>query len=101
MNLNNLIERVAAGEVEALELLSLEGGFYILRAMTAAGPVTLSDAQGQPVRLRSSTELRQLLIDLPPLPCTLVQHVVHDEMCGQRDGPVAPLRLPLTLASQW
>ncbi|TNF79997.1 metal ABC transporter ATPase [Pseudomonas sp. ICMP22404] len=101
MNLNNLIERVAAGEVEALELLSLEGGFYILRAITAAGPVTLSDAQGQPVRLRSSTELRQLLIDLPPLPCTLVQHVVHDEMCGQHDGPVAPLRLPLTLASQW
>lgn len=101
MNLSNLTERVTAGEVEALELLSLEGGFYILRAITSTGPVTLSNAQGQAVRLRSSTELRQLLIDLPSVPCTLVQHVVHDEMCGQRDGPIAPLRLPLALASQW
>ncbi|MDO7896044.1 DUF6482 family protein [Pseudomonas citrulli] len=101
MNLNELTERVAAGDIQALELLSLEGGFYLLRAMTGSGPVTLSDARGQPVRLRSSTELRQLLVDLPPVPCTLVQHVVHDEMCGQRDGPIAPLRLPLTLTRQW
>lgn len=101
MNLNNLTERVTAGEVEELELLSLEGGFYILRAITAAGPVTLSDAQGQSLRLRSTTELRQMLAELPPVTCVLVQQVVHDEMCGLRDGPVEPLRVPVMLASQW
>jgi hypothetical protein len=53
------------------------------------------------VRVRSTTELRQLLADLPPVPCMLVQQVVHDEMCGQRDGPIAPLRVPVTLTSQW
>ncbi|MDR6712518.1 hypothetical protein J2W83_002119 [Pseudomonas hunanensis] len=101
MNLHNLTKLAAAGKVKELELLSLEGGFYVLRALTAAGPVTLSDDHNQAVRLRSTTELRELLADLPPLPCMLVQQVVHDEMCGQRDGPVAPLRVPLTLASPW
>ncbi|MEJ1227011.1 hypothetical protein SAMN03159507_03126 [Pseudomonas sp. NFACC32-1] len=101
MNLNNLAERVTAGEVQELELLSLEGGFYILRALTCTGPITLSDAQGQPLRLRSTTELRQLLADMPAVPCMLVQQVVHDEMCGLRDGPVAPLRVPVSLTTQW
>ncbi|MDB6442525.1 MULTISPECIES: DUF6482 family protein [Pseudomonas] len=101
MNLNNLAERVTAGEVQELELLSLEGGFYILRALTGTGPITLSDAQGQPLRLRSTTELRQLLADMPAVPCMLVQQVVHDEMCGLRDGPVAPLRVPVSLTTQW
>jgi len=31
----------------------------------------------------------------------LVQQVVHDEMCGQRDGPIEPLRVPVSLAIQW
>lgn len=101
MNLNNLAERVTAGEVQELELLSLEGGFYILQALTGTGPITLSDAQGQPLRLRSTTELRQLLADMPAVPCMLVQQVVHDEMCGLRDGPVAPLRVPVSLTTQW
>ncbi|PWB35121.1 metal ABC transporter ATPase [Pseudomonas sp. SDI] len=101
MNLNALTQLVTAGAVEELEVLSLEGGFYVLRALTGTGPVTLSDTLGQPVRVRSITELRQLLIDLPAVPCMLVQQVVHDEMCGQRDGPVAPMRVPVTLTSQW
>ena len=61
MNLIALTQLVSTGEAKELELLSLEGGFYLLRALTDAGPVTLSDAHGQPVRLRSTTELRQLL----------------------------------------
>lgn len=101
MNLNALAQHVDAGEIEELEVLSLEGGFYVLRAITATGPVTLSDAQGQPVRVRSTTELRDLLADMAEVQCVLVQQLVHDEMCGQRDGPIAPLRVPITLASQW
>ncbi|MDI9776224.1 DUF6482 family protein [Pseudomonas fluorescens] len=101
MNLTALTQLVSTGQAKELELLSLEGGFYLLRALTDVGPVTLSDALGQPVRVRSTTELRHLLDGLPPVPCMLVQQVVHDEMCGQRDGPIAPLRLPISLASQW
>jgi len=68
MNLIALTQLVSTGEAKELELLSLEGGFYLLRALTDAGPVTLSDAHGQPVRVRSTTELRQLLADLHPCP---------------------------------
>ncbi|WP_017905800.1 DUF6482 family protein [Pseudomonas asplenii] len=101
MNLQHLTELAAAGSINELELLSLEGGFYVLRALTSSGPRTLCDGRGQALHLRSTTELRQLLADVPPLRCTLVQHVVHDEMCGQRSGPIEPLRVPVTLASQW
>ncbi|MFJ4385776.1 DUF6482 family protein [Pseudomonas sp. NPDC089408] len=101
MQLSAFGEHIANGHVDELELLSLEGGFYLLRALTGNGPITLSDAHGQPLRLRSTTELRDLLGELPVVPCVLVQQVVHDEMCGQREGPVAPLRLPVSLASQW
>ncbi|RCL27320.1 metal ABC transporter ATPase [Pseudomonas sp. AFG_SD02_1510_Pfu_092] len=101
MNLIALNQLVSTGAAKELELLSLEGGFYLLRALTDTGPMTLSDDHGQPVRVRSTTELRQLLADLPAVPCMLVQQVVHDEMCGQRDGPIAPLRVPVSLTSQW
>ncbi|MGN8250500.1 DUF6482 family protein [Pseudomonas sp. Marseille-Q3773] len=101
MNLHRLTELAAAGAVNELELLSLEGGFYVLRALTGAGPVTLSDEHGQATRLRSTTEVRQLLAGWPAVPCMLVQQVVHDEMCGQRDGPIAPLRVPVSLGTQW
>lgn len=101
MNLKRLIELSVEGDVNELELLSLEGGFYVLRALTDAGPQSLCDANGDVLRLRSTTEVRQLLVDMPPVPCTLVQQVVHDEMCGLRDGPVDPLRVPFTLSSQW
>jgi len=101
MQLNTLGEQIANGHVQALELLSLEGGFYLLQALSGEGRATLSDEHGQPLRLRSTTELRDLFGAAPPVPCTLVQQVVHDEMCGQRDGPVAALRVPVNLASQW
>ena len=101
MNLIALTELVSTGEAKELELLSLEGGFYLLRALTDVGPVTLSDALGQPVRVRSTTELRHLLGGLPPVPCTLVQQVVHDETCGPRDARVAPLRPPPSPPTQW
>ncbi len=73
----------------------------MLRALTATGPYSLCDANGEVLRLRSTSELRQLLADVPPVPCMLVQYLVHEEMCGQRGGPVAPLRVPFMLTNQW
>jgi len=101
MNLKQLIESASAGDINELEILSLEGGFYVLCVLTDTGPCSLCDANGDILRLRSTSELRQLLVDVPPVPCMLVQHEVHDEMCGQHTGPVAPLRVPFTLTSQW
>ncbi|WP_374438837.1 DUF6482 family protein [Pseudomonas panipatensis] len=97
MNLQELNAMAASGAVRELELLSLEGGLYVLRARLEQGMQTLRDEQGETLRLRSTTHLREL----PSLPCVLVQQVVHDEMCGVREGPVEALRLPLSLAEPW
>ncbi|MBM5456418.1 metal ABC transporter ATPase [Pseudomonas sp. P66] len=101
MNLKQLIKSASARDINELEVLLLEGGFNVLRVLTDTGPYSLCDANGEVLRLRSTTELRQFLADVPPVPCMLVQYLVHEEICGQRGGPVAPLRVPFTLTSQW
>tara|TARA_R100000935_G_C2793060_1_gene146897 strand:- start:146 stop:490 length:345 start_codon:yes stop_codon:yes gene_type:complete len=105
MTLQDMIKLATEGKICELELLSLEGGFYILRAQLQETCCTLLDNKGQTMQLRSTTHLRDLLSDLPasapPLSCVLVQHVVHDEMCGAREGPIEPLRMPFSLTSTW
>ncbi|MEH6491403.1 DUF6482 family protein [Halopseudomonas sp.] len=105
MNLQQLIKLASEGQVRELEVLSLEGGIYIVRAHLLHGCRTLQNARGNTLHLRSTTHVRDLLRDLPAslsaLPCVLVQHVVHDEMCGARQGEIAPLRMPFSLAATW
>lgn len=101
MNLHQLGEAARAGRIEAFEVVSLEGGFYLLQARLASGIEQVRDEQGKVLLLRSTTQVRELLQELPRLPCELIQHCVHDEMCGTRQGPVEPLRLPLSLEQRW
>jgi hypothetical protein len=54
MTLQELIRLATHGQISELELLSLEGGFYLVRTQRDGKPVTLLDEQGKPVRLRSS-----------------------------------------------
>lgn len=49
---------------------------------------SLCAAIGEVLRFRSTTELRQWLADVAPVP-------------GQREGAVDPLRVPFTLTRQW
>lgn len=99
MNLQMLTELAMNGEVRELELLSLEGGFYIARIRLDNVEMTLQGDDAKPLRIGSITHLRHLLQRVPPFPCVLVQHCVHDEMCGVREGPIGALRIPFTLAS--
>ena len=101
MNLQALTTLAANGEIRELELLSLEGGFYILRAQLDRGQLTLLNDVEEPIHLRSITHVRDLLRLMPPLPCVLVQQCVHDEMCGGREGPIESLRIPFSLAAPW
>lgn len=101
MTLEQLTELARLGGIHSLELISLEGGIYLLHALTAEGPQRLLDEQGNSLRFRSTTHLRDFLRSLPSLPCELVQQVVHDEMCGSRSGPIAPLRLAFTSTEPW
>ena len=73
MNLQTLTERAANSEVRELELLSLEGGFYLARIRVDQGQFTLLDDAAKPMHLRSITHLRDLLQTVPAFPCVLVQ----------------------------
>lgn len=99
MNLQTLTELAVKGEVRELELLSLEGGFYLARISLGDEQKTLMNDDGKPLRIGSTTHLRDLLQRVPPFPCVLVQHCVHDEMCGVREGPIGALRIPFSLTS--
>ena len=101
MNLQMLTELAINGEVRELELLSLEGGFYIARIRLDNVEMTLQGDDAKPLRIGSTTHLRDLLQRVPAFPCVLVQHCVHDEMCGTREGPIGALRIPFTLAQSF
>ncbi|WP_300634278.1 DUF6482 family protein [Pseudomonas sp.] len=97
MNVQMLTELAAKGAISELQLLSLEGGFYLARVRFDSVEKTLLGDDQQPLRIRSTTHLRDLLQGLPAFPCVLVQHSVHDEMCGVREGPIGGLRIPFSL----
>ena len=101
MNLQALTERALKREVRELELLSLEGGFYLARVRLDQGQFTLLDDAAKPMHLRSVSHLREMLQLVPPFPCVLVQQCVHDEMCGVREGPIESMRIPFSLATPW
>lgn len=99
MNLQKLTELAADGAIHDLELLSLEGGFYVARITLDQGKFTLMNQEGTPMHLPSITYLRELLQRVPTFPCVLVQQCVHDEMCGAREGVIESLRIPFSLVS--
>ncbi|MBO0643242.1 MAG: cation transporter [Pseudomonas stutzeri] len=101
MNLSDLARHANAGRIDALELISLEGGIYILDIYLQGQRHALIDERGSVCHLRSVEHARDLLRDLPELPFHLVQQSPYDEMCGLADGVREPLRVPIGMRSQW
>ncbi|WBL59518.1 DUF6482 family protein [Stutzerimonas stutzeri] len=101
MNLSDLARHANAGRIDALELISLEGGIYILDIYLQGQRHALVDERGRVCHLRSVEHARDLLRDLPELPFHLVQQSPYDEMCGLADGVREPLRVPIGMRSQW
>jgi hypothetical protein len=87
--------------VEALDLVSLKGGFYLLSIHSQARSHVLRDECGNVVHLRSVEHARQLLGEIPDTPFYLVHSSAYDEMCGLADGMREPLRVPISLRSAW
>ncbi|MGE6321980.1 DUF6482 family protein [Pseudomonas oryzihabitans] len=95
MQLPELTQRAQAGEVRELNLLSIEGGFYVLEVLTQSGRTRLTGRDGHFYRLGSAAQARRLLVDLPALPCFLIQHSAYDEMVGMAPRSAEPLKIPL------
>ncbi len=101
MKLQELLVRAQAGQVDSLELISLEGGTYVLEAVTGSHRVSVKDANGVVLHLRSVEHARDLLQGIPLLPFHLVHAEVHDEMCGMPPATKEPLRVPISMRSAW
>ena len=82
MTENELAEHLHAGSIDELNLISIEGGIYLLEARAQGVVQLLRGERGETRHLRSVEHARELLRELPPVPFHLVHAVVHDEMCG-------------------
>ncbi len=101
MNLQTLQVCVQAQRVEALDLVSVEGGFYLLNVHSQGETHVLRDEHRKVVHLRSVEHARDLLCEMPPVPFYLVHSSAYDEMCGLAGGVREPLRVPISLRSAW
>lgn len=101
MNMQMLTELAVKGEVRELELLSLEGGFYIARVSLEHTAMTLLDEDAKPMRIGSTTHLRATCCTGFRVSLCAGENRVHDEMCGTREGPIGALRIPFTLAQSF
>jgi len=68
MNLQELNAFAIAGKVDELNLISLEGGIYLLEARMHGAAYPLSDASGGMFHLRSVEHAREVLHAFQPCP---------------------------------
>ncbi|HEX8596878.1 MAG TPA: DUF6482 family protein [Pseudomonas sp.] len=101
MNVKELATYANAGSVDELNLISIEGGIYLLQARMLGTVCYLKGDEGKTMHLRSVEHARELLRDFPPLPFHLVHAVVHDEMCGMEVDKRDALRVPISFHSKW
>ncbi|WP_347902108.1 DUF6482 family protein [Pseudomonas purpurea] len=95
MNLQELNAYAIAGKVDELNLISLEGGIYLIEARIHGAAYPLNDAHGQALHLRSVEHAREVLHSFPRLPFNLIHTSVHDEMCGLGASAGENLKVPI------
>jgi hypothetical protein len=96
MNLQELNAYAIAGKVDELNLISLEGGIYLIEARMHGAAYPLSDTRGQMMHLRSVEHAREVLHAFPKkLALNLIHTSVHDEMCGMSGSTEESLRVPI------
>lgn len=89
-----LPSRIAAAEVRAARIRSLEGSIYLVELECAGGRRMLGDGRGRAV-FRSLRAARAALAGLGAIPVRLVHDSVYDEMIGLGAG--VPNRLEVAL----
>ncbi|WP_111497146.1 MULTISPECIES: DUF6482 family protein [Marinobacter] len=79
--------------IDLLELLSLEGQFYMARLHLADGLYVLSDDRGRSRLLKSAWQAQDLLGSFDVQRTEVVHASAYDEMIGLDDGKSEPLRI--------
>ncbi|MGK9065764.1 DUF6482 family protein [Stutzerimonas chloritidismutans] len=101
MNLQVLLQEAQASRVQSLDLVSLEGGFYLLSVQAQGRSQVLRDEHGAVIHVRSVEHARDLLSEVPVVPMYLVHSSAYDEMCGLASGTREPLRVAVGMRSAW
>ena len=101
MKLSMLRQNALAGAVEALDLISLEGGTYVLEARVSGQRFSVRDELAKVLHFRSVQHARDLLSDFPRIPLHLVHAEIHDEMIGMPVVRHEPLRVPISMTAAW
>ena len=99
MNLQELNAYAVAGKVDELNLISLEGGSYLIEARMHGAAYPLSDAHGQMMHVRSVEHAREVLHAFPKLAMNLIHTPVDDEMCGMADSAEEGQRVTIAFKS--
>lgn len=99
MNLQELNAYTIAGKVDELNLISMEGGIYLLEARMHGAAYPLSDARGEAFHLRSVEHAREVLRACAEVQFNLVHTSVHDEMCGLGASAGESLKVPIAFRS--
>ncbi|WLI13395.1 MULTISPECIES: DUF6482 family protein [Pseudomonas] len=97
MNLQELNAYAVAGKIDELNLISMEGVFYVLEARMHGSAYPLLDAHGKTMQLRSVEHAREVLHAFPKLSFNVVHTSVQDEMCGA--STEESLKVPITFRS--
>ena len=99
MNLDTLTHDINAGAIDALHLISIEGGFYVLHALSKGRTQPVQDASGATLRVGSAEAARKCLVGIPDVPFFLVHPSAYDEMIGLSSAADSATRLPINLRS--
>ncbi|CAM3237533.1 cation transporter [Pseudomonas floridensis] len=99
MNIQDLSSDIKAGKIRELNLVSMEGGSYVLHALVADKSVPVEDSHGKPLHIASVEEARKVLSSVPDVRLFLSQGVVHDEMVGLDDTQAESSRHEIPLRS--
>ncbi|WP_454836223.1 DUF6482 family protein [Pseudomonas lini] len=91
MTLQELNAYAIAGKIDELNLISMEGVFYVLEARMHGAAYPLLDARGEILQLRSVEHAREVLHACPKS-FNVVHTPAHDEMCGAsaEESPKVP-----------
>ena len=99
MNLDKLATHAKAGEVEALHLVSMEGGSYVLHVLMDGTSHPVDNSHGTTLHVASVEEARKCLANVPEVPFFLVQTTPHEEMVGQDDNTTQVSHEPIPFRS--
>jgi hypothetical protein len=99
MNIDKLSSHVNDGEISEVNLVSMEGGSYVLHAILQGVSQPVADAKGATLHVASVEEARKLLVGVADIKLYLVQGNAHDEMIGNPEEGNHTMREEIPLRS--